>query len=566
MHTIGLIPLDERPVNTRYPAMIAAIAGAEVRLPSAELLSVGRTPAAAEPLVSWLHDTAPKLDGLIVSCEMLGYGGLIASRIGDEPAATVLARLDALRDLRRRYPQLPIYGFNVITRVSNADDAIEEPLYWAEYGTALYQLSQLLDRRGHGETLDTEIAALEERIPAAHRRDFLLRRLRNHSVNLAVLHMLAEGVFDLLVLSSDDTSPFGLPSREKGWLAGWGELLFETGGQGDRGTGGQGDKGTRGQGDKGTGGQGDKGTGGQGDKGTTALVTQDLVTHDSVLITHHSSLLMYPGADEVGCVLLARMLNRAAGVTPNVSVQYAPAEAADNVAAYEDGPICRTVERQLEAAGCVLAPNRPDNGILLGVNAPLAHRGEWTQQHAAADISSRATALDELAAAAQQRIAAGQAVALADVAYPNGADPALIERLCAIVDLPNLTGYGAWNTAGNTIGTLIAQACAVQLGGAAGRAAHEHFLLHRFVEDWGYQQRVRAEVRNWLQAEHGVREPNTPELTHQTSTRIEAGLNAAIDALPGFAGRYRIAPGSVRLPWGRTFEVDFDLEERSWLK
>ncbi len=530
---IGLLPLDERPVNTRYPAMIAAIAGAEVCLPAAELLSAGRTPAATEPLVAWLHDAATRLDGLIVSCEMLGYGGLIASRIGDESAATVLGRLDALRDIRRRYPQLPIYGFSVITRVSNADDALEEPLYWAAYGTALYRLSQLLDRRRLGEALDAEIAALEEHIPAAHRRAFLLRRLRNHSVNLAVLQMLVAGIFDLLVLSSDDTSPFGLPSREKGWLAGWAELLLGTRGPGERGPRGQGAGGT--------------------------AETQNQAAPAS-RITDHASLLMYPGADEVGCVLLARMLNQAAGVTPLVTVQYAPAAAADTVAAYEDVPIRQTVERQLAAAGCRLTADDPGSGIWLGVNAPLAHRGEWTREAAAADLLPRAAALDELVAAAHQRLAAGQAVALADVAYPNGADPALIERLCTHGQLTALAGYGAWNTAGNSLGTLIAQACAAQLGGSTGRAAQERFLLHRFVEDWGYQQRVRAEVRAWLIEQHGVREPNTPALAETTAARIEAGLNAVIGDLPGFAGRYRIAPGSVRLPWGRTFEVDFALE------
>ena len=42
---IGLIPLDERPANTRYPAMIAAIAGVDLVLPPTDLLSSFRTPA-----------------------------------------------------------------------------------------------------------------------------------------------------------------------------------------------------------------------------------------------------------------------------------------------------------------------------------------------------------------------------------------------------------------------------------------------------------------------------------------------------------------------------------------
>ncbi len=41
--------------------------------------------------------------------------------------------------------------------------------------------------------------------------------------------------------------------------------------------------------------------------------------------------------------------------------------------------------------------------------------------------------------------------------------------------------------------------------------------------------------------------------------RIERRLGELIARLPGFAGRYTLVPGSVRLPWGRTFEVDFEL-------
>ena len=77
---IGLIPLDERPVNTRYPEMIAQIGGATLHIPPREILSVYRRPALCDDLLHWLEDLAPHLDALIVSFQTLGYGGLIASR------------------------------------------------------------------------------------------------------------------------------------------------------------------------------------------------------------------------------------------------------------------------------------------------------------------------------------------------------------------------------------------------------------------------------------------------------------------------------------------------------
>ncbi|MBN1284388.1 MAG: DUF4127 family protein [Anaerolineae bacterium] len=496
MH-IGLIPLDERPANMRYPAMIAQIAGVDLHMPPLDRLSYMKRPADGGALVEWVQDAAAGLDALIVSCEMLGYGSLVASRTTNEPAAAILARLDALRAVKRRYPNLYIAGVNVITRISNANAAAEEPPYWERLGTRFYRFSQLLDRAGDAEL--TELAALRAELPAEYAGDFLRRRLRNHTVNLAAVHLLAEGVFDLLALSSDDTSPYGLPSREKRWLAGWAELLAP----GDR-------------------------------------------------------LLMYPGADEVGCALLMRLVNRRRGYTPRFLPYYAVPGGEQIVAPYEDGPIMQTVERQIRAVGGVVAEDG-DYDIWLAVNTPVERGGEWHPAHAAAERAARRPHLQKMVEAIQAHGAVHTVIA--DVAYPNGADPVLIDLLREQVDLPALAAYGGWNTAGNTIGVALAQGCAAHFAERdAQRAVQARFLLHRFVEDWGYQHVVRAQVREWLMAQTGNDEP-APDQLDDVRAWVEARLRACIDELPGFAGRYHIAPGSARLPWQRTFEVDFDLCE-----
>jgi hypothetical protein len=229
-------------------------------------------------------------------------------------------------------------------------------------------------------------------------------------------------------------------------------------------------------------------------------------------------------------------------------------------AAFEDGPVRVTVERQVHAIGGALADAGDDGATWVGVNPPLPGGAEWPPLPGAVPDPERAAALAALVEEAHSRLRAGQPVAIADVAYPNGADPALIDLLSDQRWLPGLAAYGGWNTAGNTIGTVLAQASARNLSRGEGQAAaNEGFLLHRLVEDWGYQQAVRPCVRDWLVAETGRSEPDE-EGVAAAEAWIEPRLAVTVENLGAFASRWRIVPGSVRLPWGRTFEVDFNLE------
>ncbi|MGJ3239231.1 MAG: DUF4127 family protein [Anaerolineae bacterium] len=496
---IALLPLDERPVNTRYVQMIAEIAGASVHIPPDAILSHLRQPADTDALMMWLL-THNELDVLIVSVEMLTSGGLIASRTTDTPLVTLLARLHTLEGLRQRHPNIKIYGFNVITRIPDADYAIEEPAYWAQHGRNLHRYSQLI----HRATLDTavtgELQALAQSIPDVHRMDFTQRRLRNHQLNLAGLQALHSGLFDLLVISSDDTSEYGMGTQEKQWLGVWAERFG----------------------------------------------------------FNDQQLLMYPGADEVGCVLMIRVL-LAEQPAPTIYVHYAIDADRERIAPYEDAPIQVTVERQIEAIGGVCVPTVDDADLIVAVNPPSRIGQEYdpTHGHFADEHQRRAPYIAQFSQHIAQWLAEGRAMVLCDVAYPNGSDPDLIAHLRQTIDLSQLSAYGAWNTAGNTIGTALAQGFAsLRIRDNAQRTAQARFLLHRFVEDWGYQHRVRQAIRDQLEVETGIRD-TTPDNEAQTIRTIHAQLSARLPDLGTLAQGWSI--GEVRLPWHRTFEVDFDL-------
>jgi hypothetical protein len=153
--TIALLPLDERPVNTRYPEMLGAIAGVEVALPPVATRGEHKHGADVAAVSAWLTQT--EADAVIASAEYLLYGNLIQSRISGDSVADVLPRLSVLEEIARKGKT--VYAFGLVSRVSNADVDIEEPDYWKQYGTRFYQLSQLLHKEEvHGELdhADTE--------------------------------------------------------------------------------------------------------------------------------------------------------------------------------------------------------------------------------------------------------------------------------------------------------------------------------------------------------------------------------------------------------------------------
>lgn len=510
---LALIPLDERPVNTRYPQMLGAIGGADVRLPPPEMRGRQRAPCDLNAVAAWLRDVTPQCAAALVSCDFLAFGNLINARISHDSAADALARLRLLAEINS---SCPVHAFSLITRVSNADDAVEEPDYWAQWGTAFYRFARLThgaEQNGLSPGERQELAELEKRLPPDLAADWLTRRLRNHTVNLGLLDMAAREQLASLLLTSDDTSALGFPSRERDWLRGWPRLIGP------------------------------------------ALVDR---------------VQMHPGADEVGSALVAKLLNERQNRAPRAWPLYAIPGDASLVAPYEDRPIRETVEGQIRACGCVVAASPEDSDIILGVATPSPRRTDYRPEFLADDRSTRTDAYGRFLAELGRWQGRGTPVALADVAYPNGSDPLLTELLLS-ADCPlrpaELCAYGAWNTAGNTLGTVVAQAaCSLRIGDDAARATAQRLLLaHRFLEDFGYQTVVRREARAEAERLWERREPDPDDDAQQAAlcAFIEERLSETLVRLQkrGVGVGLLIAPGGVRLPWRRTFEVDFDLTE-----
>jgi hypothetical protein len=502
---IALLPLDERPANTRYPAQIAAMANATLLLPPAHLLSNLRQPANCAGLAKWLTEIAPNVDGVVASIDLVGHGGLIASRISEHSVQHVLQATAPLTQLRQ--PNLPVFAFNVIQRISNADDNTEEPLFWGEYGVALYQYSRALDLALSGDAqAQQDCRTLEAHIPAEHRQAWLARRLRNHTINLAMLHAASQGAFDLLVIPSDDTSPIGLSARERKHLEAMNSLLCQ-------------------------------------------LASPRLLQERRL----GGEVLMYPGADDLGSALVARMVNHLSKHSPNVFVHFIDERMKRNVAPYEDRPIHVAVETQLMAVGAQPAASLDEADVVLVVSPPFERVGGQDPHWRNLDPRRRADLLLPEVMRIRNWVRAGHKVAIADVAFPNGAEPALVELLFEHVEVNKLISFGGWNTAGNTLGTVLGAACVPHQN----ETARQTQLAHHLLEDWGYQSVARLRLRDEWRA---------GPLALEREGWGEGGEVAALTArlLAPLAERIRAAglpcnPHRVRHPWGRAFEVDFEL-------
>lgn len=496
---IGFIPLDERPVNTRYPEILAQIIGIDLIKPEQSILSQRRQAGDCSAIGDWLNDNIASLDALIIAIPTFGYGGLIASRITHESIGQIIQQLEQLRAIRQNYPDLKIFVFDLIMRTSRSNDGLEEPSYWSEVGTKIYEYQQLWDRSQQGQDIDNKLNEVRQSIPDSHLQDFTQRRLRNHIINLTELHMLSDGVFDLLVISSDDTSEYGMGTQEKRWL-------------------------------------------------------REQVQRMNL---QESTLLMYPGADEVGAVLLARAINESRQFKPKFVLEVAINGDEELIAPFEDSPVRVTLERQIHALGGELIDDIKQADFIVAMNPPSRENPmQFPDPSAVADDRQyRETHLQAFSLKIQEWVDAGHQVIVVDVAYPNGSDTAFIEALRKTVAIDQLAAYGAWNTAGNTIGVALAQGIATHF--ASNQVDQQRFLVRRFVEDWAYQAIVRYEMWQEVQDSHEEYLKRSDEILQL----IEERLQMHLASLKPFGETWRIVSGSVRHPWQRLFEVDFDLEQ-----
>ena len=476
---IAFIPLDDRPAASRFPQEIAAICGASVEMPPASALGHFQRPGDVDAIARWLTGLDDRgLSAVVLSSDMVAYGGLVASRTASTPLSQAMARVDAIARFHRSHPQIPVYVFGSVMRLAPTTTAAAQA-----YVDALTIYAQ-----NGGGPPSSLAATARATLPNGVFWDYVGSRARDLAVDERLLTMVSDGDISILSLTQDDAgAAAGLQIAEEHRLRSLEAQL----GIGKR-------------------------------------------------------VLLNPGTDEMGIVMVMRAIEDAVGWSPTVSVTYPSAASASNSDPLEYLPIRQTVS---DLAAFLGMRQQPDADFELAVNVPDA-----------------AAARDAFAAALERRLDAGAATAVADVSFISQ-DESLQPLLAQSLELHGVAAapiaFASWNTTANTTGTALAEASATLMGrrfGTLSQDAAATFLYERYVDDYAYRLLVRPSLQARLLADGAD--------VYALGDRAQEGESLARGmlwplALSIFARDFapegdRLGALSIYLPWQRTFEVRLD--------
>jgi len=517
---ITLVPVDDRPAVGQFAQMIGAVADHKVTMPPRELLGRFTTPGDTARLEQWLRSQDySKTDALVVSVDMLAYGGLVASRTHQVSLEEAKKRLEFFRWFKAKYPRVPVYAFNVIMRVAPTATAATRGVHddlarWAELKDRVTKVSD-------GE-LNAEFNLLQKKLDPKVMDDYLAARRRDLQTNLAMLDLVKAGTINELILLQDDARQFGLHRQDQAALrARLKELGLE------------------------------------------------------------SKVPIYNGTDEGAASLVSRAVLDKFQYKLKVAVVYSSENSREVIAPFEDHPLQFTVENQIRAAGGIPVSEFDPSDYRLFVNAPGTddeHFDLFLKKLIKELKESRHIALADVlfpkphsSGADERIIAALKKENLFDRFAGYAAWNTAGNTLGTAVPHANMRVF--FRSKLNDRADRAARA----------EAAHLEFLLNRFAGDYLYHDIVRLDVNGRLRSEAKSSEVTyelAPQKYEEVNREIAARLKAEIEKFfaeyfKGHTHRLAFYKGvektitvnglkdlNVYLPWLRTFEsvIEFKLD------
>lgn len=492
--TILYVPQDDRPVDYEYTVSTAEAAGYQVLTPPAQYLSGMNFHGSPDKLMAWVDANAGKADAMVLSIDSLVYGGLVDSRKHNLPMETLTARLEKVEALHKSHKKVPIYVFSTVMRSPWAGGKGVEPDYYLTMGSDIYQLASLqakMDEEGLNPQERNDWFAIMRRVPMEYLQDWYNRRRKNMSINYRLIDDARKGVFTYYSLGHDDNSVSTQSSLESKYLEMAGTGIPKT------------------------------------------------------------AFGSFPGADQLGLLLITRASNDFNNYHPKITVIYPLGGGEKTVPRYDGQAIGKTIASHVEAIGGTMVDNeRPD--LLLAVNTPLTTSTTESANFENFPIMLQSTR--DFLTQIEKAVNLDIPVSIVDMAFSNGSDNTLVYGLYQDKMMYRLAAYNGWNTASNSVGYGIAQGVLSKYMTAD---AHRDMLTTQYLDNWAYQANVRDYIYRMQQKlEAGVVTQYYPTLNEELQSRTKEQLQRYASTYLGIDPK----TVDVALPWQRLFEVYVDVK------
>lgn len=506
---ILFVPLDNRPITSEQTVDSVAKLGYNVLTPPKEYLGTKSFFGDPDGLWNWLEQTTDEnrdsIAAIVLSCDSMIYGSLVASRMHDFSNEILTERVRRFVDFHDKFPEIKIYAYSSIMRTLRFVESGVENKNYEKLGDKFFRYTVLLDKKelglcNYNEKL--EFMKLRVNLPMDLLNNWMVIRTRNFMVNRQLIMLANLGYLSFLGIGRDDNAPFSQTHRESRRLNEYAEKL---------------------------------------------------------VLDNFENLA---GLDEYGLVMLMRAINDANNEKPAIFVEYNKGVGGDTIPMFSDEPVKNTIKKQISVIGGVEVDSPEKADLVLLVNTPedgksINHYLVSLAEEVKESDSQRKNRAKQVSSALnfvkllEKYVVKGYKIAVADIAHPNGSDDALVNNLRIRRLLFKLNAYAGWNTATNSTGFALAQGLIANKLDVKSRT---ELLLVRYIDDWIYQRIVRTVIMKDL-AKVGSRYiwefGDKKEL-------IEEDINDLMRAaILGCLPPFEILDGvSFTNPWNRMFETD----------
>ena len=494
---IVLLPLDDRPCNLYFPKILP-YGRDKVSIAPSQVMGNQKRSADISGVQKWLFDECKDADYLIMALDTLIYGGLIPSRLHHKSKEELINNLDFVKKIREAYPSLKIFAFLTIMRTPNSNFDSEEPLYWKRHGKRIFRLGQLIHKEKMNIITDEEKKELKELkniIPYKTVRDYRDRR----KVNLEVLHhaydLYRENYFDYFYIPQDDSNPYGF----------------------------------------------------------TRLDQMEIIEYINKC---KKPVKIFPGADEVGLVMVARAINEFYNRHPKVYVYYASCKGPFVVPSFEDRMIDSTINDQILSIGGIRVNSLSECDFVLAINigGDMLYFPNEEERIIPYDIERN---LADFINYIKYVKSLGKVIGVCDVAIPTGSDFELVNLLRKEGLMLKIDGYASWNTASNTIGTVLSElSCYTN---SHSYKKNLKFLIHRYYDDLGYCSFTRTWTDINAALARGYSEARLDGKRGKITRMCKAKLLSYMKEEYTEVSKY-VEDITVTSPWNRSFEMQFTIK------